>query len=131
VKVLSICLILILILAACSAPKAGTSSPTLPIPISSASPTPDPVEQMRQEADIKVSDSGKTFPFGVTVRFSVFLDDARYPVSALRCSPEGVIGIVSNGSLRGPDLYPISFEGLQPGTCQLTDGDFSVRIVIQ
>jgi hypothetical protein len=56
------------------------------------------------------------------------LDDAAYPVKDLACSPSGVIGQVSNGSLRGPGLYPVQFEAVQVGECTLADRGFSVTI---
>ena len=85
---------------------------------------------MQNAAQIKLSDNGKTFTYHITDRFSVFLDDTKYPVKDLTCMPAGIIGYVSNGSLRGPNNYPIMFEAVAEGQCVLKDGDFSVTIVI-
>ncbi len=86
--------------------------------------------QMQKTAQIKLSDNGKTFTYHITDRFSVFLDDATYPVKNLSCAPTGIIGYVSNGSFRGPNNYPIMFEAAAEGQCVLKDGDFSVTIVV-
>jgi hypothetical protein len=42
-----------------------------------------------------------------------------------------VIGYVSNGDIRGPDLYPIYYEATRIGSCTLKDRDFAVRIVVK
>jgi hypothetical protein len=37
-----------------------------------------------------------------------------------------------HGSVRrGPGPYPVMFEALQTGPCTLTDGDFSVQLIIK
>jgi hypothetical protein len=129
-KTLSAFLVLLL-LSACAPTTHSTWTPTATINAIGKTPTPDPLEELRQQANIKPEDDGKTFPFPITSRFSVFLDDQNYPVSQLNCSPDGIIGMVSNGSVRGPDLYPIMFEALQAGQCTLTDRDFSVTVIIK
>ena len=99
-------------------------------------PTLDPlteekiIQQLKAGSDITLEDNGRTFTYTVGTRFSVFLDDQAYPVQALQCGPESVIGYVSNGSLRGPDLYPIMYETTKAGSCTLSDGDFSVEIKV-
>ena len=87
--------------------------------------------QMKNNADINLSDNGETFTYHITDRFIVFLDDEKYPVKDLACTPEGIIGYVSNGSLRGPDLYPIMFEAVKEGQCRLENHDFQVDIIIK
>lgn len=87
--------------------------------------------EMKNNANIQPGDNGKTFTYRPTDRFIVFLDDEKYPVKDLACTPEGIIGYVSNGSLRGPDLYPVMFETVKEGRCRLTDHDFHVDIVVQ
>jgi len=98
-------------------------------------PTPDSgatvTTEMKNNAQIKLSDNGKTFSYRLTDRFSVFLDDTKYPVKDLTCKPEGIIGYVSNGSLGGPGHYPIMFEAVAEGTCRLEDHDFYIDIVVQ
>ena len=98
------------------------------------SPTPDiaatQAAQMQNDAQIKLSDNEKTFTYHVTDRFSIFLDDTKYPIKNLTCIPGGVIGYVSNGSFRGPNNYPIMFEAVAEGQCVLKDGIFSATIVV-
>ena len=86
---------------------------------------------MKNSAQIKLSDNGKTFSYHLTDRFSVFLDDSNYPVKDLICLPEGIIGYVSNGSLGGPGRYPIMFEAVAEGQCRLADHDFKVEIQVK
>jgi hypothetical protein len=86
--------------------------------------------EQKNDAQIKLSENGKTFTYHLTDRFSVFLDDENYPVKDLACTPDGIIGYVSNGSLGGPDHYPIMFEAVSEGTCRLQDHDFHVDIVV-
>ena len=124
-------LLIPLLLCACSTTFPPTSQTTATAILPEATPTIDMVAEMLQQANIKLSDKGKTFTFAVTSRFTVFLDDQNYPVTGLKCSPEGIIGIVTNGAYRGPDLYPVMFEGIQIGKCTLSDRDFSVQILIR
>ncbi len=87
--------------------------------------------ERKNDAQIKLSDNGKSFSYHLTDRFTVFLDDIKYPVKDLACKPDGIIGYVSNGSLGGPDAYPIMFEAVSAGTCRLEDHDFHVDIVVK
>ncbi len=125
----------LLILALASACQAvAPVQPTAIQPTPAQLPTPDiaatQAAQMQNAAQIKLSDNGKTFTYHLTDRFSVFLDDTNYPVKNLTCTPDGIIGYVSNGSLRGPNKYPIMFEAAAEGQCVLKDGNFSVTIVV-
>ena len=104
-----------------------TSTASQPTPNLGATVT----TEMQNDAQIKLSDNGKTFSYHLTDRFSVFLDDTRYPVKDLICKPEGKIGYISNGSLGGPGHYPIMFEAISEGQCRLEDHDFHVDILIQ
>ena len=75
------------------------------------------------------SDSGQTFIYPVATRFDVTLAEIKDPQSNLRCIPEGVIRprqFITSGP-----LYTASFEAVTPGTCMLSDNDFSATIVIQ
>jgi len=80
---------------------------------------------------ISAGDSGKTFVYGVTTRFSVFLDEANNPKAHLVCTPSGVIGGISNTPPATPPTYAATFEGVAPGTCMLADDNFSATIIIQ
>jgi len=88
------------------------------------------IQWMKNNAAITLKSKGQTFTFTVTTRFSVFLDDEKYPIKALTCEPAWVMGYISNGSFRGPDRYPIEYEATTPGECTLRDGDFAVKIVV-
>jgi hypothetical protein len=121
----------VMLLSACSATTPTPVQLTATIVLAKPTVTFDPLAEMRQQAKIKVEDNGKTFAFAVASRFFVFLDDEKYPATELMCSPEGIIGLISNGSLRGPGLFPVMFEGAQSGECTLTDRDFSVQIEIK
>jgi hypothetical protein len=104
-----------------------TSTPVRPTPVSAATVA----TEQRNDGDIQLSDNGKTFSYHLTDRFSVFLDDTKDPVKDLSCTPDGVIGYVSNGSLGGPGHYPIMFEAVKEGNCRLADHDFHVDIVVE
>jgi len=106
-------------------------TPTATIITPGKTPTPDSLADLHKQANVKPEDNGKTFTFPITTRFSVFLDDQNHPVTQLKCSPEGIIGMVSNRSARGSDLYPVMFEALQAGQCTLTDRDFSIIVIIK
>lgn len=104
-----------------------------------ATPTPAPstpdvhatiVTEMKNNAQIKLSDNGKTFTYHLTDRFSVYLDDTKYPVKDLTCTPDGIIGYVSNGSLGGLNNYPVMYEAVAEGTCRLEENGFHVDIVV-
>src|SRR5215216_2258274 len=102
-------LLMMIILSAC---QAATPAPQ---------PTPDIhatiTAEMKNNAQIKLSDSGKTFNYHLTDRFTVFLDDTDYPLKDIACTPEGIIGYISNGSLGGLDYYPVMFEAVAEGEC--------------
>ncbi len=113
-----------------------TSSPINKPAVPSVLPSPtlepaavDAIEWMKEHS-INLRDNGRTFTFTVTSRFMVFLDEKDYPLNELKCEPKWIMGYASNGSLRGPDYYPIMFEAAEEGTCILKDRDFQIRIVV-
>jgi hypothetical protein len=80
---------------------------------------------------ITVEDSGKTFVTHVTSRFWITLDDRTYPLrDLLNAVPDGLIGYVSNGSIRGPQCYPVMFEAVKEGKGLLKLKDFQLSIII-
>ena len=81
--------------------------------------------------NIREGDSGRTFLYGMTTRFGVLLDERRNPRGNLHCTPEGIIGSVSNIPAVEPPLYAARFEAVATGTCKLADDNFSVTIVIK
>ena len=113
----------------------GTSTFQSNVPLPASLPTQYPAiatetERIEEQAPINLSGDGKTFTFRLTTRFIVFLDDKEYPVKDIKCTPEGIIGYVSNGSVRGPDNYPIMFEAVGIGTCTLRNRGFQAHIIV-
>jgi hypothetical protein len=88
------------------------------------------IREMEHLGTIMLEDNGRTYTYYLSNRFFVFLDDEKYPVDSLVCDPKGIIGYISSGSFRGPDLYPIYFEAVDIGSCTLKDHDFVVKIVV-
>lgn len=116
-------------------PLMGTSVFQSVVPLPPSQPTQYPAiatetQRIKELAPINLSGNGKTFTFQLTTRFIVFLDDKEYPVKDIKCTPEGIIGYVSNGSVRGPDNYPIMFEAVGIGTCTLRNKDFQAYVTI-
>ncbi len=104
-------------------PNAGTVAVTCP--------TPSPHElALFESRSVTAQDNGKTLVVHQTDRFSVFLDDSAYPLNTLQSSPAGVLGVISNGSVRGPNCYPVMFEALTQGQGTLTDGGFVLHVQV-
>jgi hypothetical protein len=89
-------------------------------------------DQSAQQLTITEWDSGKTFTYRPTVRFTIVLDHQRYPREhlAIACDPVGTIGGISNLPATKPPLYALRFAGNHPGTCVVRDDDFAVTIKI-
>ncbi len=104
------------------------STVTLTATLSALTPGNSPVSDQYELTD---KDNGKTFVYTVTSRFSVVLDAARYPVQAIHCTPDGIIGTITNLPSVAPPLAARRFQGVQPGQCELRNGDWSVMIVIR
>ncbi len=101
-----------------------------PLPGPCATPAPDELNDFINRS-ITIKDKGKTFVTHVTSRFWIYLDDRIYPLRDLINSiPEGLIGIISNGSIRGPQCYPIMFEAVREGKGVLQIKDFQLSIVV-
>lgn len=84
---------------------------------------------MDTRGDIEETDSGKTFSFRETERFSVYLDAQRFPLGNMDTSNCKFFGYISNLSTNGPDNYPIGYEITGQGSCVLRNGAFHVKIV--
>lgn len=80
---------------------------------------------------IHEDDSGKTFTYNRTTRFTLYLDQQRNPHEHLQCTPEGIVGTVSKAPYVEPPLYAVPLEGVAPGNCILSSDHFSATIVIQ
>lgn len=106
-------------------------------PVPSFTPLPGPcVTPAPEESNdfidrsITIKDNGKTFIAHVTSRFWIYLDDRIYPLRDLLNSVPQIIGYVSNGSIRGPQCYPIMFEAVKEGKGFLQIRDFRLSIVV-
>jgi hypothetical protein len=115
-------ILLSFILTACAGVQQVVSTPSLTPPPTTSLPAPS------TQSEIRAQDSGKTFTYTVTTRFTVILDQNQYPKSDLSCQPQGIIGSVSNIPEVQPPLYAARYEAVQPGTCTLKDGNFEVTI---
>lgn len=81
--------------------------------------------------EIFESDSGKTFNYPITSRFTVWLDQTKNPAANLKCTPSSILGSVSNApATTTPNIYAARFEGVSEGTCILTDDNFRATIRI-
>ena len=69
---------------------------------------------------ITAADNGKVFTYVVTTRFSLVLDDAKYPPAKTECVPETIIGAIAGTG---------SYEIFRTGQCQLQNGNFKVTII--
>lgn len=95
-----------------------------------STPAPTELNDFNKES-ITIEDNGKTFVSHVASRFWIYLDDRIYPLRDLLNSiPEGLIGYISNGSIRGPQCYPIMFEAVHEGKGLIRIKDFQLSIII-
>ena len=105
-----------------------------PLPTLSAAQKTASLDEMKRmiksTGAIMLQDNSKTFTYTLGERFFVFLDDEKNPRDELVCEPQPLIGYISNGDFRGPDLYPAYYEAEQTGSCTLKDRDFAVKIVV-
>jgi hypothetical protein len=101
-----------------------------PLPGPCSTPAPNELIDFINRS-ITIEDNGKTFVTHVTSRFWIYLDDRIYPLRDLLNSiPEGLIGYISNGSIRGPQCYPIMFEAAREGKGLLQIKDFQLSIIV-
>ncbi|HEX7542269.1 MAG TPA: hypothetical protein VF352_09075 [Anaerolineales bacterium] len=101
-----------------------------PLPGPCSTPAPNELNDFINSS-ITIEDNGKTFITHLTSRFWIYLDDRIYPLRDLLNSiPEGLIGYISNGSIRGPQCYPIMFEAVREGKGLLQIKDFQLSIIV-
>lgn len=100
------------------------------LPGTCSTPSPNELNDFIKNS-ITMDDNGKTFFTHVTSRFWIYLDDRVYPLQDLLAAiPEGLLGYISNGSVRGPQCYPIMFEAIHEGKGLLMFKDFQLSIII-
>lgn len=82
--------------------------------------------------EIVASDSGKTYSFALTSRFSIILKEADFPSANLKlnCVPDIILGRISNVEPAPPDYYVIRYEGSGFGQCIIQNGQFEVTVII-
>jgi hypothetical protein len=101
-----------------------------PLPAGCATPSPDEINDFIGQS-ITDKDNGKTLVTHVTSRFWIYLDDRTYSLPDLMQSlPNGLLGYISNGSIRGPQCYPIMFEAVKEGKGLLQIKNFKLWIVV-
>lgn len=107
----------------------STLHPATPFP-TEVYPTEDWTGWTPSSNEIVASDRGKAFDFLLTSRFSIVLKESEYPPANLEldCTPENVLGQVSNVEGVPPDYYVIRYEGASLGECTIRNGPFEVTI---
>jgi hypothetical protein len=101
-------------------------------PLTCPCPPPAPYEiSVYINNFITIEDNGKTFFTDVASRFWIYLDDTVYLLRDFMNSlPVGLIGYISNGSVRGPQCYPIMFEAVHEGKGLIKIKDFQLSIIV-
>jgi len=109
----------------------ATLYPAIPSP-TEVYPTMDWSGWTPSPGEIVASDSGKTYSFVLTSRFSIVLKEADFPAVnlELNCVPQVVLGRISNVEGVPQDYYVIRFEGSGFGQCIIQNGSFEVTINI-
>jgi hypothetical protein len=109
----------------------ATLYPATPFP-TEVYPTLDWTGWTPSSGEIVASDSGKTYDFWLTSRFSLVLKESDFPEAnlTLKCNPEIVLGRISNVEPVPPEYYVIRFEGSGIGRCTTENGQFEVTINI-
>lgn len=109
----------------------ATLYPPTPFP-SEVYPTLDWAGWRPSSGEIVASNSGKTYDFWLTSRFSLVLKESDFPKAnlTLNCIPEIVLGQISNVEPVPPEYYVIRYEGSGIGQCIIENGQFEVTINI-
>lgn len=101
-----------------------------PLPGPCSTPEPGQLNDFINRS-ITIKDNGKSLIIHVTTRFWIYLDDRIYPLQdLLKSIPAGLIGYISNGSIRGPQCYPVMFEAVREGRGLVQIKDFQLMIIV-
>ena len=97
-------------------------------------PTPTPTPpQTTQQYQFTTQDSGRTVTYVITSRFMITFDPQKYPKKNIQvsCLPPDTIGNIENLPYVPSLLYAVRYEGVKPGMCTITNGNFrlTVRII--
>jgi len=87
---------------------------------------------MIQARSVTAADNGKILVLHVTSRFSFYLDGKTHPLGDLESSVQAtsLLGYISNGSILGPQCYPIMYEAVQQGKALVQVKDFKLTIIV-
>ena len=87
----------------------------------------------KSQYEITANDNGKTYTFGLGVRFAVFLDEDNYPKADLTCKPNNIIASAAadDTPVAALPLWVVRYYTVGVGQCTLKDKDFSMKIVVQ
>jgi hypothetical protein len=99
-------------------------------PFSGEPGTPATIPWTPSPGDIVAGDTGRSYEIWITSRIEIVLEASVYPKANLQiaCTPDIVIGQVSNIPPVPAGFYVVRFEGVQLGTCQVRNGSFEVTI---
>ena len=95
-----------------------------------AASTPQPPPPGAPSLDIHERDSGKTFTFPTSTRFTVVLDGRKYPADHIATEPEGIVGRIAEAPSVEPPFYAVRFEAVRTGTTVIRVGTFGVTVEV-
>lgn len=103
-----------------------------PSPWPTNNETPAPLEWTPGPGEITAADNGKTFTITITGRFLLILDRTVYPPGSLqlKCTPDGVLGRISNIPALPEPYYATHLEGVAQGECEIRNGSFEVVVKV-
>ncbi len=82
--------------------------------------------------EITASDNGTSFTIGITSRIAIVLSRADYPPENMKivCDPADALGSISNLPIVPAEDDAVRYEGVKPGQCIISNGNFDVIINI-
>jgi ABC-type Fe3+-hydroxamate transport system substrate-binding protein len=119
---------LLLLLSACGS-QAGSISNSTPPPTATVPPAASP-SPFTGPYQFTAQDSGRTVTLYVTSRMTILLNEQQYPRAQLlvSCSPQGVLGTISNVPFEPPPVYAVRYEAVRPGACTIKDSTFLLTV---
>jgi hypothetical protein len=80
--------------------------------------------------EVREDGNGQTFTYPVSTRFTVTLDERKYPGHTLVIDPEGIVGRVASVPSVDPPLYAVRFEAARPGRATIRSRGFLITVVV-
>jgi len=118
---------------ASASPANHTPTPLPPTPTLAPTLTPTLTPSQTTQQSFTAQDSGRTVTYTITSRFMISFDSQKYPKKNIQvsCLPTDTIGDIMNLPYVPPPLYAVRYEGIKPGVCTITNGNFrlTVRII--